>query len=433
MNKKQKKTIKNEDLTCEVYLWSKRVGVITQRQGKLHFTYDRVFLNSGLEISPLLLPLSRSEVIDFPSLRTDDYFQGLPGVFADSLPDKFGNKVLNNFIKDKYGSEQNELSQVQRLLYVGERAMGALEYRPAENNYNSLSKDALDVADLASQSRKIIRGDVVKDSNMIMKIGSSAGGARAKALIGWDRKNSKFIAGTHKLPNHFEYWMIKFDGTEDGNPLGYGRIEYAYSLMLKDCGINAPQTHLLEERDRAHFMVKRFDRDDRGDKIHMISLGGLIHSNYNEPHTSSYREFLSAIHSLTDDMNQVKEGFRRMVFNVIARNQDDHVKNFSFLMNREGKWTFSPSYDQTYAMGTGYTASHQMTLNGKSDDFTREDLMQLAESFDLDRSAGRIIDVVSSVVSNWDSYAKRAGVSNDHMNKLRGVHRCYLGNSSEQN
>jgi serine/threonine-protein kinase HipA len=224
--------------------------------------------------------------------------------------------------------------------------------------------------------------------------------------------------------------MIKFDGTEDGNPLGYGRIEFAYSLMLRECGIEAAETYLLEERDRAHFMIKRFDRDEDGNKIHMASLAGLIHSNYNEPQTTSYREFLETIHELTSDMSQVKEGFRRMVFNIIARNQDDHVKNFSFLMNKEGEWALSPSYDQTYAMGAGFTVSHQMTLAGKSDNFTRSDILKLAKLFSFEKEGGKIIDKISSVILKWRDFANQAGVSPDHIKKLSHVHRNYLGEKS---
>lgn len=399
-----------------VVLWGREVGVIDDGDGIPKFAYYPEFRRSGLEISPLKMPLSRGDVVSFKDLARKASFMGLPGVFADSLPDSFGNKIIENYFRVKYGDKgKNHLSNAEKLLYVGDRGMGALEYRPAyaidDNN------DALDISMMVSAARRIIRGDLDRDATSIMHVGESAGGARSKALVGWNPRTNEFIAGTRNIPDSYEHWILKIDGTDGAGPSGYGRSEYAYALMAKEAGIMIPETRLLQDREFTHFMIKRFDRKENGQKIHMSSLSGLIHSDFNEPKTVGYEDLLNVVASLTKDKSSIAEAFRRMVFNILARNQDDHVKNISFLMEPDGKWRLSPAYDLTFAVGQGVTSTHQMTVNGKAENIHLGDMMAVADRFEIP-NADILIAEVRDGVAGWRLCAGRAGVAKERIDRI---------------
>ena len=397
-----------------VYLWGIKVGVIDDDDGTPKFAYYPDFRKSQLEISPFKMPLSIGSVMTFSELARKS-FQGLPGIFADSLPDSFGNKIIENYFRIRYGKKgKTNLSPVEKLLYVGNRGMGALEYRPAHKIDET--NDGIDLAKLVDASRKIIKGDIDKDAASLLHVGESAGGARSKALVGWNPKTNEFIAGTKNLPNNFEHWILKIDGTEDGGHSGSGRSEYAYAMMALEAGIEVPEARLVKDGDLTHFMIKRFDRSG-GKKIQMSSLSGLIHSDFNEPRTVGYEDLLNVVNHLTKDRSALAEGFRRMVFNVIARNQDDHVKNISFLMDENRKWRLSPAYDLTFSVGRGLTSSHQMTVNGKSDEINSTDVMRVAEKFEI-ADAYAIVSEVRAAVLKWRGFAKKAGVEEDRIARI---------------
>ena len=413
-------------LTSEIYLWGRRVGAIYEdTSGIPVFEYFDDFRSSGWEISPLFLPLKTRGGISFKDLLRSEAFYGLPGVFADSLPDRFGNKVIDAYFKAR-GQEADSISLVQKLLYIGKKGMGALEYRPALNDEHPKVVELLEIARLVEAARKIVKGEIDEATAEIMRISASAGGARAKALIGWNQGTNDVISGLQELPLGYGHWIIKFDGTDDSEPKGYGRLEYAYSRMAREGGINMPETHLLEERNRAHFLIRRFDRDDGGAKTHMTSLGGLLHKDFNEPRKVSYGDFLTTTLAVTGSKGDVIEGFKRMVFNVVARNQDDHVKNLSFLMNTKGQWALSPAYDMTYARGRGVTKTHQMTVNGQADHFERSDLMAVANGAEIKAQvATAIIERITDVVSAWPRYAAEAGISKEVVEKVSAGHRLF--------
>ncbi|MGH8078135.1 MAG: type II toxin-antitoxin system HipA family toxin, partial [Lysobacter sp.] len=309
--------------TCEVALWGEPVGYLADTgRGQIAFEYSDAFLRGGLEISPIKMPLRAGQVY----VNADDpqAFDGLPGVFADSLPDLYGKKVVRKYFEDKYPGRNSFTSIVQHLMYIGSRGIGALEYLPAEETGLS-SRESLEVAYLVEQARRVVQGDINTHIGAIMQSYATAGGQRPKAVIGWNRQTNEIRAGIPPIPDGFENWIIKFDGAE-AEPQDYGRIEHAYARMAASAGITVPATDLIVENGRAHFLTRRFDNND-GQRLHMHSLGGLMHADYNKPRLVDYTEFLAVVMALTKDHSQVTEGFRRMAFNVIARNQDDHVKN----------------------------------------------------------------------------------------------------------
>jgi serine/threonine-protein kinase HipA len=363
--------------------------------------------------------------VSFVELRRKDSFQGLPGVLADALPDAFGRQVIRAYYTAR-GKERLALSPVQHLLYVGERAIGALSFHPAETvGILGAEQTALDLAGLVADARAILQGgepDVAIPE--IYRIGSSAGGMRPKAVV-------QFNAATRKVYSAFAppeagavQSLLKFDGVGDGAPIGemgrprpYNRVEAAYALMAREAGLDTVEITLLEtKRGHAHLVIPRFDITPDG-RLHQHTLGGLLHVDYNEPGTSSYEEYLRVILSLGMPQAAVTEGFRRMVFNVLARNQDDHVKNLSFHMDRGGVWRLTPAYDVTFAVGSNYTARHQMRIRDKVAGITRADLLEVAQEFSI-HSASEIIERVETVVGSWPQYAARAGVPADSIKRV---------------
>lgn len=382
------------------------------------------------------MPLSQ-RLYSFPSLNKET-FHGLPGLLADSLPDRYGTKLIERYLSEQ-GRSLSSLTAIERLCYVGNRGMGALEFIPAKGYANtpdeSINIDAL--VKLASDilaEKETFHITTTKDTmNQIIKIGTSAGGARAKAIVAWNEETNDIRSGQIALGSGYNYWLIKFDGVENNKDKGdkadapgYTRIEYAYHLMAKDAGINMSECRLFEESDRYHFMTKRFDRTpDTGKKIHMQTLGALAHFDYNMPGVHSYEQVAAIIYRLGMGQVEIEQLFRRMAFNIIARNQDDHVKNISFLMDPRGKWSLAPAYDITYAYdATNYWLSrHQMSMNGKLEHFTLEDFYKCGQGMNIRKSRiDKILTEVKLAISNWPIYAEKANVNESITHEIKKQH-----------
>jgi len=381
------------------------------------------------------MPLS-DRVYVFPELpqRT---FHGLPGLLADSLPDRFGNALIDAWLATQ-GRTPESFTAVERLCYTGIRGMGALEFAPAigpqpqrakKIEIDALVKLASEVlahrknlkATFASEKRKAALGD-------ILRVGTSAGGARAKAVIAWNRQTNEVRSGQIEAGTGFDYWLLKFDGVtgnkdkELEDPKGYGAIEYAYYLMAKAAGVTMSECRLLEEGGRRHFMTRRFDRLDGGEKLHMQSLCALAHFDFNSAGAYSYEQALLTIRQLNLPMATVEEQFRRMAFNIIARNQDDHVKNIAFLMDKTGQWSLAPAFDMIYSHNPAgdWTATHQMTMNGKRDGFTLADFRACAKNAVMKRGrADAIVEEVRAAVSKWPDFAEQAQVLNNWRKQIQ--------------
>ena len=413
---------------AEVRLWGRTIGAVSLDEGEdvVAFEYAPSFAASGIEISPLTMPLSnRVHTFPDPSRNT---FYGLPGLLADSLPDKFGRALIDAWLATQ-GRQPDSFNAVERLCYTGERGMGALEFVPAIGpKVRPAGRIQIDkLVELASEvlvSRNDLRVSFADESREraltdILRVGTSAGGARAKAVIAWHPSTNEVRSGQVPAAKGFEYWLLKFDGVKGNrdkeleDPQGYGVIEYAYYRMAKDCGIDMSECRLFEENGRRHFMTRRFDRLAGGEKLHMQSLGALAHYDFNMAGAYGYEQALLVIRQLELPMRAIEEQFRRMVFNIVARNQDDHVKNIAFLMDKSGQWSLSPAFDMTYSFNPSgsWTASHQMTLNGKRDDFTLDDFKACAKTASMKRGrADAIVNEVRETVSRWKGYAEEAGV-----------------------
>lgn len=409
---------------AEVLLWGRRVaGAVETDDGQVVFEYDPKFRRSGLEISPRHLPLTVEGPLTFPELSRLEAFEGLPGVLADSLPDRFGNAIIEKYFAER-GRTGERLGPVQKLLYIGSRGMGALEYRPAEKiPRRQREDDALEAASLVEAARRVVEGDTEVAIPEIMRLGSSAGGARAKAIILWNPEAEQVRSAFAPRQPGDEEWLIKFDGVgEIGNPdpkpRAFNRIEYAYSRMAVAAGIEMAETRLMEERSFAHFMTRRFDRTDSGGRLHYHSLGGMEHIDYNVPGLYSYEQYFRLVLSLGLGYPALEQAFRRACFNLLAVNQDDHVKNFSFLMDDTGRWRLSPAYDLTFVRGRNFTRDHQLSLGGKRNGFTRGDLIESGAKFDLRFDGRNIIDEIAGSLHRWPEFAREAGVSDDTTKKI---------------
>lgn len=413
---------------AQVRLWDKLVGAVAEEDdGRVTFEYDEAFRRSGLEISPRKLPLDVRGPVSFPELNRVEAFAGLPGVLADALPDRFGNAIIKAYF-EKAGQPAHAMSPVQKLLYMGRRAMGALEFQPAiRGGASAHESQSLEIASLVEQARKLIEGKPDVAVAEIMRVGSSAGGARPKAVILWNRDKKEVRSGFATPKPGDEHWIVKFDGVGEldaPSPKSqpYNRIEYVYSLMAKDAGIEMEASVLLPERRYAHFMVRRFDRAG-GKKLHLHSLGGLEHADYNAPGTYSYEQFLRIVLEMKLGYPALEQAFRRVCFNIMAVNQDDHVKNIAFLMDEAGQWRLAPAYDLTYAKGAGYTRQHQMSLGGKRDGFTRKDLLDLGKSFGIKSDGKKIIEDIGAALKKWDALARKWGVPKGNSAHIKAAFR----------
>ena len=430
---------------AEVRLWGRTIGAVSLADGSdvADFEYEPAFAGSGIEVSPLVMPLSR-RVYRFPELSRET-FHGLPGLLADSLPDRFGNALIDAWLATQ-GRTPDSFNAIERLCYIGQRGMGALEFAPPTGprarRANRIEIDRL--VELASDvltRRNRLRvsfDDEDREHALtdILRVGTSAGGARAKAVIAWNPKTNEVRSGQVRAGKGFEYWLIKFDGVSGNrdkeleDPRGYGVIEYAYAQMARDCGIDISECRLFEENGRRHFMTRRFDRLDDGSKLHMQSLCALAHFDFNLAGAYSYEQALLVIRQLGLSMAAIEEQFRRMVFNIVARNQDDHTKNIAFLMDKSGDWRLSPAFDLTYSYNPNglWTATHQMTVNGKRDGFVLDDLKACARAASMKRGrAEAILAEITDVVSHWPDYARSAGVPDDWQQKIRRTHRLDWG------
>lgn len=419
-----------------VRLWGTDIGYVSLREGQqvVDFEYDREFMKSGIEVAPIRMPID-SRIYRFPELSIKS-FQGLPGLLADSLPDKFGNAIIDTWLATT-GREPESFNTVERLCYIGTRGMGALEFKPAKP-LGRASSSSIHVAQLVELASEILthRSSLStvfanrKDDQAvreILRVGTSAGGARAKALIAWNPKTNEVRSGQVAAALGFEYWLMKFDGVKNNrdkelvDPEGYGAIEYAYSKMAKDAGISMMPCRLFEENGRRHFMTKRFDRTDDGAKLHMQSLAAMAHYDFNMAGAYGYEQAIMTIKQLGLGSEALEQQFRRMVFNIVARNQDDHVKNIAFLMDRKGVWSLSPAFDVTYSFNPSgdWTSAHQMTLNGKRDDFVMQDFEACGKLAQLKQGQAKaIVAEIQKVVSKWYDYADEVGVHNDHRDKI---------------
>ncbi|RZT35553.1 type II toxin-antitoxin system HipA family toxin [Cupriavidus agavae] len=394
-------------------LWCERpVGTVTEfDSGRIGFNYDPEYLGTGgPSLSPEFLP-AESGTFEFPELRRVESFLGLPGALADALPDTFGNLIIKRYFAER-GEPDKAMSPVQRLLYIGDRAMGALEFRPRIDRLATAGEaEALEVGSLVEAARKIVSGEEDGAISELMRIGASAGGARAKALILWDRDKRQIRSAFAKPRTGEQSWLIKFGGVESANPKDhqaqpFNRVEYTYALLTKALGIDmAPVDFIEDELGRFHFLTKRFDRPDDGSRIYMHSLAGLAHVDYNIPRAYSYDQYFRWILRLEMPHTAIEEAYRRMIFNVVGRNQDDHVKNFAFLMSPAGEWRLSPAYDLTFSAGTGYTLQHQMTIGGKSDDFAVEDLVAFGKAYGVINPKAVIARTVEAF-SGWAALAR---------------------------
>jgi len=429
---------------AEVRLWGSLVGAValTDTREAASFEYTKDFLQSGIELSPLMMPLD-PKIYRFPQLIGDS-FHGLPGLLADSLPDRFGNILIQAWL-NRQGRTLASFSPIERLCYTGTRGMGALEFFPiigeTENTSQTLELDELvQLASEVLQERNILHSSFSKDQrsetlSKVLAIGTSAGGARAKAVIAWNPQTKEVRSGQVKAEKGFEYWLLKFDGVnsnkdkELNDPQGYGAIEYAYYLMAKKAGITMNPSRLLQEHDRQHFMTKRFDRLPTSEKLHMQTLGALAHLDYNQAAAHSYEDAFLALHRLKLSPESREELFRRITFNIIARNQDDHVKNIAFLMDKRGRWSLSPAYDVSYNYQPqgAWTRQHQMSMNGKRDDFTVKDFTETAKFAQMIR--GREIEIVNEVceaVSSWSDIATQVEIPKDRIEEIQKNHRLNL-------
>jgi len=408
-----------------VNIWGMPVGAVRWDEARqlATFQYEKSFLAKGIEVSPLKMPLANGDrIYSFPELRKSKdeqiaTFKGLPGLLADSLPDKYGNQLINLWLAQN-GRVPESMNPVEQLCFIGARGMGALEFEPAQIK-TSKQTFAIEIKSLVEAAHKMLanredfgtnlQADERKAMTEILKIGTSAGGARPKAVIAYNKKTGEVRSGQTSVPQGFEHWLLKLDGVSDaqfGISHGYGRVEFAYYLMAKDCGITMMDYELLEENGRAHFMTKRFDRVGGDTKHHIQTFCALKHFDYNLVNSFSYEQLFQCMRELRLSYADAEQMFRRMVFNVISRNCDDHTKNFSFILKQSGKWELAPAYDvcHAYRPGSDWVSQHSLSINGKRKDITKSDLLVIGESIRC-KKASEIIDEINETVSQWNKYA----------------------------
>ena len=431
-------------MLAEVKLWGRTIGAISLETGQrvAAFQYTSEFARSGIQVSPIIMPLS-DRVYTFPELPHAT-FQGLPGLLADSLPDKFGNALIDAWLSTQ-GRTPQSFSSAERLCYTGSRGMGALEFlptagpRPSRSTKIEIDKLVALASDVLTSRNEFqasfAKSPKAKVLSEILRVGTSAGGARAKAVIAWNRETNEVRSGQIEAGDGYEYWLMKFDGVSDNrdkelaDPKGYGAIEYAYYLMAKQAGITMSESRLLEENERRHFLTRRFDRTSLGGKIHMQSLCSLQHFDFNAAAVHSYEQALMTMRQLKLPMESLEEQFRRMLFNVVSRNQDDHVKNIAYLMTKQGEWALAPAFDVTYSYNpTGdWTAKHQMTINNKREEFAIEDFRECAKVGLLKRGrVEKLLVQVQSAVKRWAEFAKLAGVQKETQKQIGRHHRTTI-------
>ncbi len=409
---------------AKVNLWGKTIGAVSWLKNDriAVFQYTPEFITSNIQIAPLMMPL-REAPYSFPALDHET-FRGLPGLLADSLPDRFGNTLIDAWLGSQ-GRALEDFNPVERLCCIGNRGMGALEFEPAIKKF--LTGSAIpDIAELVEVAQRILENksrlsgtfigkDDQKAIGDIIRVGTSAGGARAKAILAWNPETGEFRSGQLKTAKGFEYWIMKLDGVSDnysGLPEespGYGKIEYVYHLTAKDAGIEMTDCRLHKEGGRSHFMTRRFDRTENGGKLHLQTLGGIAHFDFRKPAVYSYEMVFRILKQLKTEVTDFEQLFLRAVFNVVGRNNDDHVKNISFLMDKIGNWKLAQAYDLTYSWNPYgmWTSRHQMSINGKWENVTRDDLITLAEKADIKKKkAEQYIENVLKAFGKWRILAR---------------------------
>ena len=412
--------------TAFINIWNQRVGAIAwdSDTGLGSFEYDSTFLKNNWNLSPIKMSIENANrrIFTFSELRDIKTFRGLPGLLADVLPDKYGNALINTWLT-RNGRASDSLNPVETLCFIGQRGMGALEFEPVTQKTPDKSSK-IEINSLVEVAEKILAGRKYFSATLepneeralldILKIGTSAGGARAKAIIAYNPKTNEVRSGQADAPKGFAHWLIKFDGVEDkqfGASSGYGRVEMAYYLMAKNVGIEMTECRLLEEKGRAHFMTKRFDREHGKDKLHVQSFCAMQHYDFNEVNLYSYEQLFETMRMLGLPYPQAEQLYRRMVFNVMVRNCDDHTKNFMFIMDKTGTWKLSPAYDvcHAYRPGSEWVNQHALSINGKRNTITKVDLLQVAKQMNI-KKAEAIIKQIADVVSNWSYYADEVKV-----------------------
>lgn len=413
--------------TATVELWGTTVGYVSMEAEErfARFEYDPEFADMGVEVAPVQMPVVAHNIYQFRGLETRT-FHGMPGLLADSLPDKFGNNLINVWLASK-GRSADDFNAVDRLCYTGQRGMGALEFKPASNEAKDRDEDlqVSELTELASMAFARSEGmdtklskDVDDEALLnILAVGTSAGGARAKAVIAFNPETEQVRSGQLNLKEGFEHWLIKFDGVQFNgdwgvaDPAGYGLLEYSYYEMAKACGIVMMECRLFKENGRNHFMTRRFDRDEKGRKKFVQTFGALAHFDYYESGHYSYEQLFLLMKKLKMPAPLMEEQFRRVVFNLVGCNQDDHVKNFSFMMDRDGVWSLSPAYDLCHSEGSDFTRNHQLRLAGKVNGFTQSDLKELASHAGLKRGAYKqILEQTTDAFAGWAVKAAELGV-----------------------
>lgn len=411
--------------TAFVKIWNETVGAVAwdEQTQIANFEFDNKFISKQWDLAPLKMPISGgSKIYSFPELRNNITFKGLPGLLADILPDKYGNQLINAWLALN-GRQENSMNPVELLCFIGNRGMGALEFEPSQFKANKNTFD-IEIDSLVNMTTQILHKRDGFETNLhsdeqqammdILKIGTSAGGARPKAIIAYNENTGQVKSGQTKSPKGFSHWLIKLDAVSDaqfGTSNGYGRVEMAYYLMAKDCGIDMMECKLLEENGRAHFMTKRFDRDGAEDKYHIQTFCAMQHYDFNEIRSYSYEQLFQTMRLLRLSYQEAEQLYRRMVFNVIARNCDDHTKNFAFRLKKGSTWEMTPAYDicHAYRPNSEWVSQHALSVNGKRQGITTDDLLTVAKSMNIKKAASIIVEI-KETVAKWNQYAEETKV-----------------------
>lgn len=424
--------------TAFVKIWGETVGAVAwnPETGIASFEYDSKFITKKWDLAPLKMPITNSSqrIFSFPEVKNTKTFKGLPGLLADVLPDDYGNQLINSWLAQN-GRPENSMNPVEMLCFIGTRGMGALEFEPSEFKATKRTFN-IEIDSLVHISKKILQKRDSFEANLnedeqqamldILKIGTSAGGARPKAIIAYNEKTGQVKSGQTIAPKGFEHWLIKLDTVSDvqfGKSTGYGRIEMAYYLMAKACEIEMMESRLMEENGRAHFMTKRFDRQDGDRKHHIQTLCAMQHFDYNQITSFSYEQLFQTMRLLKLPYPQAEQLFRRMAFNVIARNCDDHTKNFAFRLQQNGVWELTPAYDICFAYSNDsqWVSQHNLSINGKRKDISRDDLLQIASSMSI-KKANAIVEQINDTVKKWTYFAEEVNVEKELMFRIGQSH-----------
>ncbi len=421
--------------TANVKIWNTPVGSVAWNPSTEigSFEFEKSFYDTQWDLAPIAMPLedTKNSIFRFTELRNNNTFKGLPGLLADALPDKYGNALIDEWLT-RQGRVSGSLNPVEMLCFIGKRGMGALEFEPPEPKATNTATK-LEVSELVQVANDILSGRTKFSTNLtandekglldILKIGTSAGGARAKAVIAYNPETGEVRSGQADAPKNFTHWLIKFDGVNDtqfGASLGYGRVEMAYHLMAKDAEIEMTECRLFEENGRAHFMTRRFDREPGQGRLHVQSFCAMRHFDFNDINSYSYEQLFETLRLLALPYPQAEQVFRRMVFNVVARNCDDHTKNFSFIMDKSGTWKLSPAFDvcHSYRPGSAWVSQQSLSVNGKRQNISRNDLLAVAKQMNI-KKADSIISQINDTVQNWEIYAEQVHVSPELTHAIR--------------